>query len=121
MKTNLRSEQKIMESWKGVKPIVSIFCTAFNHEEYLEEALEGFLIQKTDFPFEILIHDDASTDNTADIIREYENAYPNIIKPIYQIENQTSTGMHITNELYFRSLKGFTLLYAKAMIIGQTH
>ncbi len=79
-----------MKSWKGeaAKPIVSIKCMSYNHEKYIEDALEGFLIQETDFPFEILIHDDASTDRTADIIREYEARYPNLIKPIYQTENQ---------------------------------
>jgi len=45
---------------------------------------------------EILIHDDASTDGTADIIREYETRYPDIIKPIYQTENQYSKGIKIS-------------------------
>ena len=89
---NLRSEHEIMANWRGnpSKPVVSICCITYNHEPYIEDALEGFLIQKTDFPFEILIHDDASTDRTADIIREYEALYPNIIKPIYQTVNQYS-------------------------------
>lgn len=94
----LRSEQEIMKDWKGdaSKPLVSICCLAYNHEPYIEDALEGFLIQRTDFPFEILIHDDASTDRTADIIREYEANYPNLIKPIYQRENQYSQGIRVT-------------------------
>jgi len=81
-----------MKGWKGdlSSPLVSISCLAYNHERYIEDALEGFLIQKTDFPFEILIHDDASFDRTADIIREYEALYPKLIKPIYQTENQFS-------------------------------
>lgn len=81
-----------MQHWKGdlSKPVVSVCCATYNHEPYIEDALEGFLIQETDFPFEILIHDDASTDKTADIIREYEANYPNLIKPIYQTENQYS-------------------------------
>jgi glycosyltransferase involved in cell wall biosynthesis len=53
-------------------------------------------MQKTDFQIEVLIHDDASTDGTADIIREYEDKYPEIIKPIYQIENQYSKGIKIS-------------------------
>ena len=94
----LRPEQDIMKDWKGdaSKPLVSILCLAYNHEPYIEDALEGFLIQRTDFPFEILIHDDASTDRTADIIREYEANYPNLIKPIYQRENQYSQGIRVT-------------------------
>ena len=69
---------------------VSVLCLVYNHEKYLRKCLDGFVTQKTDFKFEVLIHDDASTDNSADIIREYEAKYPDIIKPIYQTENQYS-------------------------------
>ena len=69
---------------------VSIYCLAYNHEKYIRNALDGFVGQKTSFPFEVIIHDDASTDSTASIIREYETKYPDIIKPIYQTENQYS-------------------------------
>lgn len=69
---------------------VSIVCNTYNHEEYIKDALDSFLMQETNFKYEVLIHDDASTDKTADIIREYEAKYPNIIKPIYQKENQYS-------------------------------
>lgn len=77
------------------QPLVSICCITFQHKNYIRETLEGFLSQKTDFPFEILIHDDASTDGTADIIREYEKKYPEIIRAVLQTENQYSKG--ITN------------------------
>lgn len=70
--------------------LVSVICNAFNHEAYIRDALEGFVQQKTNFNYEILVHDDASTDLTADIIREYERKYPEIIKPIYETENQYS-------------------------------
>lgn len=72
------------------KPLVSIKCTVFNHEKYLRQCLDGFVMQKTNFPFEAIVHDDASTDHSADIIREYAAKYPNIIKPIYETENQYS-------------------------------
>jgi glycosyltransferase involved in cell wall biosynthesis len=75
------------------RPLVSICCLTFNHEKYIRDAIEGFLMQKTSFPIEIIIHDDASTDNTASIIREYEEKYPDIVKPIYQKENQWSKGI----------------------------
>ena len=52
--------------------MVSVICNAYNHEKYIRDALEGLVTQKTDFAFEVLVHDDASTDHTADIIREYE-------------------------------------------------
>ncbi|KKE79881.1 hypothetical protein WH51_05100 [Bacilli bacterium VT-13-104] len=86
-----------MNSWKQKSDDfkVSICSTTYNHEQYIEDALTGFLMQKTDFPFEILIHDDASTDNTQAIIKDYEQRYPNIIKPIYQKENQYSQGIRV--------------------------
>lgn len=75
---------------------VSVFCLAYNHEKYIRKALEGFVMQKANFAFEVLVHDDASTDGTADIIREYEEKYPDIIKPIYQVQNQYSQRIPIT-------------------------
>lgn len=75
------------------KVMVSINCITYNQEEYIAKAIDSFLMQKTDFKYEILIHDDASTDNTANIIREYQEKYPDIIKPIYQKENQYSQGI----------------------------
>lgn len=72
---------------------VSIVCNTYNHEKYIRDALEGFINQVTDFDYEVLVHDDASTDGTADIIREYEAKYPKLIKPIYQTVNQYSQGL----------------------------
>ncbi|GHV23843.1 hypothetical protein AGMMS49959_18350 [Planctomycetales bacterium] len=71
-------------------PLVSIICPTYNHAKFIRQCLDGFVMQKTNFPVEVLIHDDASTDGTADIIREYEQKYPDLIKPIYQTENQWS-------------------------------
>lgn len=85
------TEEQIMQNWDNVdKPLVSIKCLAYNHEKYISQALDGFLMQKTNFPFEVIVHDDASTDRTADIIHEYESKFPKIIKPIYEAENQYS-------------------------------
>lgn len=70
--------------------IVAIYCLVYNHEPYLRDCLEGFVMQQTNFPFVAIVHDDASTDNSAAIIREYEEKYPDIIKPIYEAENQYS-------------------------------
>jgi glycosyltransferase involved in cell wall biosynthesis len=72
------------------KPLVVIRCIAYNNEPYIRDCLNGFLMQKTKFPFVAVVHDDASTDKTADIIREYAEKYPDIIKPIYETENQYS-------------------------------
>ena len=70
--------------------MVTIRCTVFNHEHYLRECLDGFVMQKTNFRFEAIVHDDASTDGSAAIIKEYAEKYPDIIKPIYETENQYS-------------------------------
>jgi glycosyltransferase involved in cell wall biosynthesis len=70
------------------KPLVSIWCAAYNHEEYIRECLESLIFQKTNFPFEIIVHDDASTDNTQEIIREYEIKNKELFNNIYQTENQ---------------------------------
>ena len=73
--------------------LVSICCITYNQEAYIRDALEGFVKQKTNFRYEVLIHDDASTDRTAEIIREYEEKYPDLIKPILQTVNQYSLGL----------------------------
>ena len=85
------------------KPLVSICCITYNHEAYIRDCLEGFMMQQTNFPIEVLIHDDASTDHTADIIREYEAKYPGIIKPICQTENQYSQGVDVFGILFARA------------------
>lgn len=82
------------------KPLVSISCITYNHELYIRDCLEGMLMQQCDFDFEILIHDDASTDNTQEIIKEYQEKYPDIIKPIFQTENQYSKGSRGFNATY---------------------
>lgn len=71
-------------------PLVSIQCLVYNHEPYLRQCLDGFVMQKTDFPFEAFVHDDCSTDGSTSIIKEYADKYPTIIKPIFEKENQYS-------------------------------
>lgn len=70
--------------------MVSIRCLVYNHEPYLRQCLDGFVMQKTTFRFEAIVHDDVSTDGSAAIIREYAEKYPDIIKPIFETENQYS-------------------------------
>jgi len=89
------------------KLLVSISCLTYNHAPYIKQTIDGFLMQKTNFDFEILIHDDASNDGTAKIIQEYESKYPNLIKPIYQKENQWSKGVRSISAKYnFPRAKG---------------
>ena len=87
-------------------PLVSICSITYNHEPYIRQCLDGFMMQKTNFPFEVIIHDDASTDKTADIIREYEAKYPDIVKPIYQKENQYSKGVEICGTYVYPKARG---------------
>lgn len=86
--------------------MVSICCLTYNHEKYIRKTLESFVNQITDFNYEILIHDDCSTDNTVNIIKEYKDKYPNLIKPIYQEKNQYSRGIKISNIFQFPRAKG---------------
>lgn len=72
--------------------MVSVLAIAYNHELWIAHALDSFVMQKTIFPIEILVHDDASTDKTAEIIKEYEKKYPGLVKGFYQTENQFSQG-----------------------------
>jgi glycosyltransferase involved in cell wall biosynthesis len=87
-------------------PIVSIACITYNQENYIKYAIEGFLMQKTTFPIEIIINDDSSTDNTANIIRDYVDKYPNLIIPIFQKENQFSQGINPGVEFVFPKCTG---------------
>ena len=87
--------------------MVSICSITYNHAPYIQECLDGFLMQKCDFEYEVLIHDDASTDGTAKIIKEYQEKYPHIIKPIFQTENQWSQGIrNIQSRYNFSRAKG---------------
>ena len=70
--------------------LVTIICLVYNHEPYLRQCLDGFVMQKTDFKIEAIVHDDCSTDNSRAIIQEYAEKYPSIIIPVYESENQYS-------------------------------
>lgn len=85
---------------------VSVICTVYNHEKFLRRCLDGFLMQKTDFAYEILIHDDASGDQSAEIIQEYAQKYPAIIKPVIQQENQYSKGINPTQDIILPICRG---------------
>ncbi len=80
----------IKKEAKGYPVMVTIRCVTYNHVNYIRKCLEGFVMQQTDFPFEAIVHDDASTDGTTEIVREFAEKYPTIIKPLYEQENQWS-------------------------------
>jgi len=83
-----------------IKPLVSICCMTYNHENYIRQCLDGFVMQQTSFPIEILVHEDASTDNTAEIVKEYEVKYPHLFKCIYQTENQFAKQNTLVNIIF---------------------
>lgn len=74
-------------------PLVSICCVTYNHADTVAQALDSFLAQRADVEVEILIHDDASTDGTADILRRYAEAYPDVVRPLFETENQYQKGL----------------------------
>jgi len=89
----LPAERELLASWsKQTDPLVSILCITYNHALFVEDALRGFLLQRTSFPFEIIVHDDASTDDTSRILARYEAAYPSVIRVVRQPINLFSTG-----------------------------
>jgi len=99
------TEEDIIKEWEGDidKPIVSICTITYNHEKYISQALDSFLMQKCNFPFEIIIDDDCSIDKTADIIKEYKERYPNIIKANLR---QKNVGMFINGFENINKAKG---------------
>ena len=83
---------EIRQFSQRIKPLVVVRCITYNHVAYIRDALESFVAQQTEFPFIVIVHDDASTDGTQEIIKEYADKYPNIIKPIFEEENQYNKG-----------------------------
>lgn len=97
-KRKLPTEEEIINrieaDWS--KPKVTFLSTTYNQQDYIADTIEGFLIQKTSFPYEIIIHDDCSTDKTRKVIDSYKAKYPNLIRTIYQKQNQYSQGVPVT-------------------------
>lgn len=85
---------------------VSILCNVFNHGKFLERTLQGFVEQQTDFEYEVIIHDDASTDDSPSIIRRYAEAFPSLFVPILETENQYSKGVPITKSITLPLARG---------------
>lgn len=88
------------------RPLVSVCCTTYNHEKYIQETIEAFLSQKTKFPVEIIIHDDASTDRTAEIVKAYAEEHLDIIIAILQSENKYSQGINPWSTFVFPRARG---------------
>lgn len=85
---------------------VSVITITYNQSKYLKRALDSILSQKTDFQYELIVHDDVSTDSTIDILRDYEKRYPDIIRVIYETENQYSQGVDFVANMIQNKAKG---------------
>lgn len=99
------TEKEIMKNWQGdiSEPVVSICCITYNHEKYIEETIDSFLMQETNFPFEVVIGEDCSKDNTRKIVEEYKEKYPKIIKLII---SENNVGMHKNFQRTIKASKG---------------
>lgn len=86
--------------------LLTVYCLTYNHENYIEDALKGFVSQKTNFKYKVLVHDDCSTDKTVEVIRRYAEKYPDIIFPILQSENQYSKDSNIVKEFIVPKFEG---------------
>ena len=95
-------------------PLVSVCCITYNHASFIRKCLDGFLMQQTDFPIEILIHDDCSTDGTTEIIQEYAAQYPDLIFPMYEEVNQYQQGKATEIDFYnYRRARGKYIAYCE--------
>ena len=97
---------------------VSVLCITYNQKDYISDALDSFINQKTNFKYEILVNDDCSTDGTKDIVIEYAKRYPDIIKPIFHEENQYSKGVSPIRDVLIPKAVGKYIAICEGMIIG---
>lgn len=93
-----------------ITPVVSVLMTAYNHEKYIAEAIEGVLAQQTDFPFELIIGEDCSSDNTRSIVLDYQKRYPNIIRILFSDRNISA--FHNSNRI-FKKARGEFVAYCE--------
>jgi len=85
---------------------VSVVCLTYNHSEWIREALDGFVAQRTPWPIEVLVHDDASTDGTGAIVQEYASRYPDIIRAFLAPRNRHSKGVVISRDILYPYIRG---------------
>jgi glycosyltransferase involved in cell wall biosynthesis len=67
---------------RGPSPKVSVSMVTYNHEKFIGQAIESVLMQKTDFPFELVIGEDCSSDRTREIVRNFQDRHPSVVHPL---------------------------------------
>ena len=87
-----------------LQPLLSVFCPTYNHVEYIQQTLGGIIMQKTNFQIEVIIQDDASTDGTSEVVKDFADKYSFVI-PIIHTVNIYSQGKDI-NEFFFKNARG---------------
>lgn len=92
---------------------VSIVCITYNQEPYIRKVLDSFVNQKTNFKIQIIIHDDASTDGTKEILEEYKSRYNDLFDLVLQEENKYSQGIDILGTYVFPLVKGKYIAYCE--------
>jgi len=91
--------------------LVAVQCLVYNHEPYLRQCLDGFVMQQTDFRFVVIVHDDCSTDNSAALIKEYATKYPHLFHTILQPKNLYSQGISPTKEFVIPAIEQYQPKY----------
>lgn len=105
-KTTKKAKESVKNWLNQSAPLVSVLCLVYNHKQYLRQCFDGFLMQRVNFSFEVIVHDDASTDGSAAIINEYHERYPSLFVPILQRENQFSRHVPITTTYMLPCARG---------------
>ncbi len=104
--SSFSTERYFMAEKENRPCMVSVLCAAYNHSAYLAQTIESFAAQQTDFRFEIIVNDDCSTDNTAEILRECAAKYPDLVVPVYQEKNLFSQNIEIYEEVFYPRAQG---------------
>lgn len=104
---NNKTLKKVKDFYDPQKDIeVTINCTTYNHAKYIARCLDSMLMQRVNFNVLINVHDDASTDGTIDILKEYKKKYPHIINLLLEDENQYSKDKSVIAKRYVENFKG---------------
>ena len=105
----------IKDFFEKNKPFtLTVNCMTYNHKNYIRKCLDGILSQETNFAFEVIVHDDASTDGSTEIIKEYAQRYPHIIKPYLENENQyKKDGYKTIFKIFSKESKGKYIAYCE--------